>query len=206
MAHSRRQLPEAVATAGSTIPRTVAERVRVVVLDVDGVLTDGGVYMGQSAVNEMVEFKRFDIQDGLGIKLLEADGIRVIWISGRVSRASVARAKELGVELHQDAASRKLAILQNILDRDGIAWREVAMLADDLPDLAIFRRMGLKCAVANAQPEIADEADWVSERRGGHGAVREFARVLLRARGSWDGIVEAWVARTAEMIDPGERR
>lgn len=206
MAHSRRQLPEAVADAAHTIPRAVADRIRLVVFDVDGVLTDAGVYMGRTATGEQVELKRFDIQDGLGIKLLEQDDVRVVLISGRVSQATAVRAEELGIEYHQDAGARKLAILQGILEREGIGWGEAAMLADDLPDLAIFRRMGLKCAVANAQPEVLESADWISERRGGHGAVRELSRALLVARGAWDGIVEAYVARTSEMIDTSEAR
>jgi len=201
MAHSRRQLPEAVASASHTIPSAVAERIRLVVFDVDGVLTDAGVYLGRTATGETVEMKRFDIQDGLGLKLLEEDGLRVVLISGRVSPATAVRAEELDLEVHQDGGSRKLAILQGILEREGIEWSETAMLADDLPDLAIFRRMGLKCAVANAQPEILEEADWISERRGGHGAARELSRTLLVARGSWERIREAYVKRTSRMID-----
>jgi len=204
MAHSRRQLPEAVASASHTIPSAVAERIRLVVFDVDGVLTDAGVYMGRTASGESVELKRFDIQDGLGVKLLEQDDLHVVWISGRVSPATSVRAEELGVEYHQDAGSRKLAILQGILEREGIDWAETAMLADDLPDLAIFRRMGLKCAVSNAQPEILDEADWIASKRGGHGAVREFSRTLLEARGSWARICEAYVERTSRMIETAE--
>jgi len=204
MARSRRQLPEVVAAASGTIPSAIAERIRLVVFDVDGVLTDAGVYMGRTASGESVELKRFDIQDGLGVKLLEQDDIHVVWISGRVSPATAVRAEELGVEYHQDAGSRKLAILQGILEREGIDWAETAMLADDLPDLAIFRRMGLKCAVANAQPELLDEADWVATKRGGHGAVREFSRMLLVLRGSWDRILEAYVERTSRMIETGD--
>jgi len=206
MSRSRRQLPEAVAAAAHTIPAAVAERIRLVVFDVDGVLTDAGVYIGRTATGEQVELKRFDIQDGLGMKLLEQDGVGVVLISGRVSAATAIRAEELGIEYHQDAGSRKLAILQTILEREGIEWGETAMLADDLPDLAVFRRMGLKCAVANAQPEILEAADWVSERRGGHGAVRELARTLLVARGAWERIVDDYVARTSEMIDTSEIR
>ena len=204
MARSRRQLPEAVAAAAHMIPGAVAERIRLLVLDVDGVLTGAGVYIGRTEAGESVELKRFDIQDGLGIKLLEQDDIRVVLISGRVSGATAIRAEELGVEYHQDGGARKLAILKEILERDGIDWSETAMLADDLPDLAIFRRMGLKCAVANAQPEILEAADWIAERRGGHGAVRELCRTLLEARGAWDRIVESYVERTSESIPAPE--
>ena len=204
MARSRRQLPEAVASASYTIPSAVAERIRLVVFDVDGVLTDAGVYVGRTVSGESVELKRFDIQDGLGVKLLEEDDLRVVWISGRVSPATAVRAEELGVEYHQDGGARKLAILQGILEREGIDWTETAMLADDLPDLAVFRRMGLKCAVANAQPEILDEADWTASKPGGRGAGREFARALLQARGTWDRVREAYVERTSRMIETAE--
>lgn len=190
----------------ASIPPSIAERIRLVVFDVDGVLTDAGVYMGRTASGESVELKRFDIQDGLGVKLLESDDIKVVWISGRVSPATAVRAEELRIEYHQDGGSRKLAILQGILQREGVSWEETAMLADDLPDLAIFRRMGLKCAVANAQPEIVEEADWISTKRGGHGAAREFSRALLVSRGSWQRILEGYVARTSEMIDTSESR
>lgn len=204
MPRPRRQLPEVVAAASHTIPSAVAERIRLVVFDVDGVLTDAGVYLGRTASGESVELKRFDIQDGLGVKLLEQDDIHVVWISGRVSPATAVRAEELGIEYHQDAGSRKLAILQGILEREGIDWAETAMLADDLPDLAILRRMGLKCAVANAQPEILEVADWIATKNGGHGAVREFCRTLLELRGSWERVREAYVARTSRMIETGE--
>ncbi len=189
---SHRTLPEGLVSASSTIPGDVARRIRLVVFDVDGVLTDAGVYIGTSD-NEVVELKRFDIQDGLGIKLLEHDGLKVVWISGRTSEATRIRAEELGIECHQDSGARKYAILSAILERDGIAWSEVAMLADDLPDLAIFTDVGLPCAVGNACQEIKDVAQWVSGRRGGHGAARQFCETLLKSRGSWDSVVDRFV-------------
>lgn len=205
MPTSHRQIPEGIVSASKSIPGEVARRIRLVVLDVDGVLTDGGVYQGQTASGESVELKRFDIQDGLGAKLLnEQEGLRVVWVSGRVSSATSVRAEELGIECHQDPGARKMAVIQKILDRYGITWGETAMLADDIPDLAVFTRMGLRAAVANAQPEIMEEAHWIASHRGGHGAVREFCRALMVARGEWDGLVERYVERTSEMIEsPG---
>lgn len=189
---SHRTLPEGLVSASSTIPGEVARRIRLVVFDVDGVLTDAGVYIGTSD-DETVELKRFDVQDGLGIKLLEYDDLKPVFISGRYSAATKIRAAELGVECHQDSGARKYAILSSILERDGIAWSEVAMLADDLPDMAIFTDVGLPCAVGNACEEIIEAAQWVSGRRGGHGAARQFCEALLKARGSWDSVVDRYV-------------
>jgi len=136
--------------------------------------------------------------------LNEREGLRVVWVSGRVSPATSVRAEELGIECYQDPGARKMVVIQKLLDRYGISWGETAMLADDIPDLAVFVRMGLKAAVANAQPEIIHEADWVATNRGGHGAVREFCRALMVARGEWDDLVQRYVERTSEMIEtPG---
>lgn len=194
MSRARRTLSEAVVHAAHTLPGEVARRIRLAVFDVDGVLTDGGVYLGQTGSGESVELKRFDIQDGLGLKLLESAGVRVVLISGRVSPATALRAKELGLEMYQDGGARKLDHLGRVMEREGLDWHEVSMLADDLPDLAVLRRVGLKAAVANARPEVADIADWTARARGGQGAVREFCEALLQARGEWDDAVERYVA------------
>lgn len=193
MTPGRRSIPEGLVSASHTIPAEVARRIRLVVFDVDGVLTDAGVYMGTTASGEFVELKRFDIQDGLGLKLLEKAGIKPVLISGRVSPATSVRASELGLELHQDGGAQKVTHLAAVMAREGVEWGEVAMLGDDLPDLAVLGRVGLRAAVANAQPEVVAVADWVSQARGGHGAVREFCRTLLEARGQWEALVEAYV-------------
>ncbi|MEJ2539335.1 MAG: HAD hydrolase family protein [Gemmatimonadota bacterium] len=195
MTHARRTLSESVVHAAHTIPGEVARRIRLAVFDVDGVLTDTGVYLGATAEGETVELKRFDIQDGLGLKLLEAAGIGVVLISGRVSPATVVRADELGLEMYQDGGARKMVHLSSVMRREGLEWHQVAMLADDLPDLAVLRRVGLKAAVANAQPEVLDIADWTARSRGGHGAAREFCRALLEARGEWETLVEDYVSQ-----------
>jgi 3-deoxy-D-manno-octulosonate 8-phosphate phosphatase (KDO 8-P phosphatase) len=182
--------------SGPTAPGLGAARaraVRVVIFDVDGVLTDAGVYTGVDGEGRSVELKRFDIQDGLGIKLLQRAGIEVALVSGRLSEANRLRAEELQVaEFHQDPDGRKVQLVEGILARTGASWEETAMLADDLPDLAVFRRVGLRAAVANAQPEILALAHWRSSARGGSGAAREFCRALLSARGEWDRLVEEY--------------
>lgn len=194
MATGRRSVPEALVHASHTIPAEVARRIRLAVFDVDGVLTDAGVYLGETAGGEVVELKRFDIQDGLGLKLLDGAGVKVVLISGRVSPATALRGRELGVEVYQDSGAQKMGHLTALMEREGLDWTEVAMLADDLPDLAVLRRVGLKAAVSNAQPEVLAVAEWISDARGGRGAAREFCRALLEARGSWEDTVERYVA------------
>ena len=181
---------------GGEISAEVAARIRLVVFDVDGVLTDAGVYMGRSASGDEVELKRFDIQDGLGIKMLRWAGLDVALVSGRVSDATSMRARELGIdECHQDPGAQKLPVLEDMLERKSLSWDQVAMLADDLPDVPVFSRVGLPAAVANAQPEILELAVWRSRAEGGRGAVREFCRTLLVARGEWDRVVSAYVEK-----------
>lgn len=194
MSPGRRSVSEALVHASHTIPTEVAKRIRLAVFDVDGVLTDAGVYIGETESGETVELKRFDIQDGLGLKLLDSAGIKVVLISGRVSEATTRRGSELGLEVYQDSGAQKMGHLTAVMEADGLDWPEVAMLADDLPDLAVLRRVGLKAAVANAQPEVLAVAEWISEARGGRGAAREFCRAILEARGIWEEIVERYVS------------
>ena len=182
-----------VRPAGGPIPAELAKRVALVVFDVDGVLTDAGVYLGQSSDGDTVELKRFNIQDGLGMKLLGRAGIRVVIVSGRTSAANRVRAGELDIELQEDDAAQKLPVVRRLMEEMGVGWEEVAMLADDVPDLSVFAHVGLKAAVANAVPVVADMADWKSTRPGGHGAAREFCDALLAGRGQLQEVVEAYV-------------
>lgn len=176
------------------IGRELASRIRLVCLDVDGVLTDGGIYLG-AVDGTPLEFKRYDIQDGLGVHFLRAAGLRVAIITGRVSESVRLRAAELEMDdVIQDARARKLPALRALLDRHRIAADEVAFVGDDYPDLGAMRVVGLPVAVANAVPEIRDIAVVRLQRRGGHGAVREFAELLLEARGELAGVVERYVA------------
>lgn len=173
------------------IGRDRARAVRVVVLDVDGVLTDNGVYLGAVA-GERVELKRFHIMDGLGIKMLQWAGLRVVLVSGRESPATTLRADELGVESRQVAGGYKVPLVEEILQESEAGWNDLAVLADDLADLPVMMRAGLPVAVANAAPEVRAESAWVTTREGGDGAVREFAEALLGARGEWSALVDAY--------------
>jgi 3-deoxy-D-manno-octulosonate 8-phosphate phosphatase (KDO 8-P phosphatase) len=186
----------------------LARRIRLVGLDVDGVLTDGGIYLGDVG-GTRIEFKRYDIQDGLGVFLLRQAGLMVSIVTGRVSDSVRLRAEELQVDdLFQDSQARKLPGLRAILDRRGIALEDTAFVGDDLPDLAIMRAVGLPVAVGNAVPEIRDVAVLHLERSGGAGAVREFAELLLKARGQWEDVSESYVATgaTAGLASAAEHR
>ena len=178
--------------SGDIDPR-VAALIRLVVLDVDGVLTDGGVYVGALPGQDAIELKRFDTQDGLGVKMLGWAGIEVAIVSGRVSEATAWRARELGIdECHQQPDARKLPVVQKLLDDRGLGWEAAAMVGDDLADLPILERVALPVAVSNAVPEVHAVSRWTTEAAGGRGAVREFARALLTARGEWDDLVREY--------------
>ena len=182
------------------IEAAAARRVRILGLDVDGVLTDNGIFVGPVA-GETVELKRFDIQDGLGLMLLRLAELPVVWVSGRPSEATTLRARELRVEaLLQVPGPKKLEAFEEVLETRGIAWEEVAFVADDLADLKIMRRVGLPIAVANAVEEVKAVAQYVTRAGGGHGAVREVVEALLRARGEWAGILERYFTEPVARV------
>jgi 3-deoxy-D-manno-octulosonate 8-phosphate phosphatase (KDO 8-P phosphatase) len=180
----------------------VARRIRIVGLDVDGVMTDGGIFLG-SVGESPHEFKRYDIQDGLGIHFLRRAGLRVAFVTGRVSESVRLRARELEIEdVAQDAAAQKLPAFLNMLDRYGLQPSEAAFIGDDFPDLPILRVVGLPVAVANATPEIRAVCSLRLSRAGGGGAVREFAELLLKARGEWKSVSDAYVAERSRRGTP----
>jgi 3-deoxy-D-manno-octulosonate 8-phosphate phosphatase (KDO 8-P phosphatase) len=179
------------------IDPVVARRIRLLALDVDGVLTDNGIYVGPID-GQAVELKRFDIQDGLGQVLLRTAEIPVVWVSGRHSEATAVRARELRVkEVLQVAGPRKVEALGALLERWGIAWADTAFVGDDLADLPVLRRVGLPVAVANAVEEVKAVAAYVTRARGGHGAVREVVEALLKARGVWGELLERYFTEPA---------
>lgn len=180
------------------VDAAMAARIRLVCFDVDGVLTDGGIVLGDVA-GARVELKTYDIQDGLGIAMLRQAGLLTAIITGRESESVALRARELQVdELVQDRHARKVPALRSLLERRGIDWQEVAFVGDDLPDLGVMRLVGLPVCVANGAPEARRAASVQLTRSGGAGAVREFCEILLRARGEWDRQVEAYVASRSE--------
>jgi 3-deoxy-D-manno-octulosonate 8-phosphate phosphatase (KDO 8-P phosphatase) len=183
------------------IDAVAARRIRLVGLDVDGVLTDGGIYLGASD-GVPVELKRYHIQDGLGIRFLRDAGIVVAIVTGRVSDSVRLRAEELGVrDVIQDPHARKLPAFLSILERHGIEPAEAAFIGDDYPDLSILRVVGMPVAVENAVDDVKEIARVRLKRAGGDGAVREFTELLLRARGEWRAIVERYVAERSAAAE-----
>jgi 3-deoxy-D-manno-octulosonate 8-phosphate phosphatase (KDO 8-P phosphatase) len=182
----------------------LARRLKLVGFDVDGVLTDGGIYVGQSA-DHPVEFKRFHIQDGLGVKFLRQAGLVVVLASARRSEATDLRARELKVdEIVQD--NPKLAAFATILARRAVEWDECAFVGDDLPDLPLLARVALPIAVANAVPEVKAAAAIVTRRSGGDGAVREVAETILKARHVWDDLVQQYLQERGDVEAPPSHR
>ncbi len=182
-----------------TLDRALAQRIRLVGLDVDGVLTDGGIYLGDVG-GARVELKRFDIQDGLGVRFLRMAGIKVVMLTGRVSESVRLRAAEIGADdVSQDTAARKLPAFEGMLAKHHCSADEAAFVGDDFPDLAILRVVALPVAVGNAVAEVRAAAKLQLTREGGRGAVRELAELLLGARGEWDDVVERYVAERSAM-------
>lgn len=189
--------------AAADISQTLAKSIRLVVLDVDGVLTDGGIYLG-AVDGKPLEFKRYDIQDGLGIYLLQKGGLRVAIITGRVSESVRLRAAELNIsDLAQDPDAQKLPAFLAMCDRHGIKPSEAAFIGDDFPDMAVLRLVGLPVAVGNAVPEVKAVCKLQLTREGGRGAVREFCEALLRARGDWESVTGRYVEeRSLPLAEP----
>jgi 3-deoxy-D-manno-octulosonate 8-phosphate phosphatase (KDO 8-P phosphatase) len=184
------------------IDPAVARSIRIVGIDVDGVLTDGGIYLG-AVDGAALEFKRYDIHDGLGIYFLRQAGLKVAVITGRVSESVRLRCTELGVdELVQDPRVLKLPAFHGILRRLGITPAEAAFIGDDFPDMSVLRTVALSVAVANAVPEVRDACQVRLTRSGGRGAVREFAELLLRGRGEWETLCERYVLERSRVPEP----
>ncbi|MEJ6021373.1 KdsC family phosphatase [Ramlibacter sp. PS4R-6] len=165
-----------------------AQGVRVAFFDVDGVLTDGGLYLGEAGE----PLKRFNILDGLGLKLIAQVGITPVVITGRDSPALRARVAALGIVHAHYGAEQKLAKAEDTLKQLGAGWREAAGMGDDWPDLPVLRRCAFACAPANAHAEVKAIAHHVTAATGGHGAAREFCDLLLVASGKYAGLLEGY--------------
>ncbi|MEO2157739.1 MAG: HAD hydrolase family protein [bacterium] len=161
------------------------------ILDVDGVLTNGGIVTGSTDEGVLLELKIFNSQDGLGLRLVRNCGIELAIVSGRESMATKYRAKELGIsECHQDPSGIKLPIVEQILLQKDYGWNSVCMIGDDLVDLPILQKAALPVAVANAVPEIKDVCKLITDSPGGSGAVREVCEWLIKARDQWDKVLD----------------
>ena len=175
------------------------KRIKLLAMDVDGVLTDGSMIFGPTG-----DIKVFHVLDGLGIDLAMRAGLRIAWITGNTSAAVAERARSLGVtELYQGQRD-KSAALRGIAERNSVALEEVAYIGDDLNDLPALEAAGAAFAVANAAPEVRAAADFVTERSGGRGAVREAIEMILKAQGYWDDGIRAFLDMLREQQEKGE--
>jgi len=162
------------------------KRIKLLLLDVDGVLTDGGIIYNDNGS----EIKVFNVKDGLGMRLLMEAGIHLGIVTGRRSNALYGRCKDLGINLIYDGVGNKIDVLDELLDQTGVSAEEVAFIGDDLPDLALMKIIGLSIAVGDAHKSILDNADMVTSAKGGQGAVREVCETILKAKGLWENILE----------------
>ena len=161
------------------------KKIELLVLDVDGVLTDGSI----SYTSDGVEIKRFHVRDGSGLKFWHLAGKRSAILSGRSSAAVEIRAAELGISTVLQGRSEKLPAFETILRELGLTADRVCAVGDDLPDLPVLRGAGVGVAVADACPELRNAADFVTAAPGGRGAVREAIEWLLKLQGLWDGVL-----------------
>jgi 3-deoxy-D-manno-octulosonate 8-phosphate phosphatase (KDO 8-P phosphatase) len=155
---------------------------RLVAFDVDGVLTDGGLYLSDSGE----EFKRFNSLDGHGLKMLKASGVELAIITGRTSKCVELRARNLGITRLYQGVEDKLAVMQSLLVDMNLAPEAAAFMGDDVVDLPVLRRVGLALSVPAAPQMVRDHAHYVSQREAGYGAVREVCELILGAQGTLD--------------------
>jgi 3-deoxy-D-manno-octulosonate 8-phosphate phosphatase (KDO 8-P phosphatase) len=169
----------------------VATRCRPIELllsDVDGVLTDGGVIFD----NQGIEIKRFHIRDGLGVKIWQRSGHRFGIVTGRASHIVQLRAVELAIDLVRQGVDDKLQAVKQIIAEHGLKPEQVCFVGDDLPDLPVLRYIGLAVAVGDGSEDLQRVAHYVTKAHGGHGAVREVIELVLKAQGRWDDLVKKY--------------
>ena len=162
--------------------------IKLLILDVDGVLTDGKIIYTDSGE----EIKRFDAKDGHGLKLLMRSGIGVALLTGRKSKAIVHRARDLGIEHVYQKAIDKSAVYSKILTKSTLLDKNVAFVGDDLVDIPVLKKVGFSAAVPDAVPEVKEIVDYVTSKNGGEGAVREICELLLKAQNKWKKVTEKY--------------
>jgi len=167
-----------------------AKQISVLLMDVDGTLTDGSVTLASTPDNHALEVKTFDAHDGQGLTLAVTAGLRTGVITGRSSAALRRRCKELDIEFVYEKQGHKIAAYEDVLRKTGAKESEVAFLGDDLPDLTVMRRVGLSVAVANAAPEVRRAADYRTKAPGGKGAAREVVELILKSKGVWEEMID----------------
>jgi len=161
------------------------EKIKILLLDVDGVMTDGSIIYNDSGN----EIKSFCVKDGLGIRLLMNAGIKTGVVTGRSSEALHHRCKNLRIEYIFDGILNKVKILDKIIEMTGIQASEIAYMGDDLPDIPIMRGVGIPIAVADAHESVIETACIVTSAKGGNGAIREVCEAILKAQGQWESVL-----------------
>jgi 3-deoxy-D-manno-octulosonate 8-phosphate phosphatase (KDO 8-P phosphatase) len=174
-----------------------ARKIKLILMDVDGVLTDGTLFYIPDSHDKPVEFKGFNTQDGLGFHFCNSVGIKTGVISGRESMAVVERARILKMTYVFQGHLEKESIWEQVLKDANLQDNEAAFIGDDFTDFPLMQRSGLGCAVANARPEVRAAAHFVASRNGGDGAVREVMEVILRAQNHWGGILDKYKLKAA---------
>ena len=171
-----------------------AARIRLLLMDVDGVLTDGRLITVPGPGGKMIETKAFDSQDGIALQWLNWHGVQTGVISGRMSPATEERARQVRMTYVYQGHIEKIPVLDEIFTKSGVPLADIAYVGDDLTDVVVMRRVGLAIATANARAEVKRVAHYVTEAVGGAGAVREVIEMLLRAQGHWADILRKYEA------------
>jgi 3-deoxy-D-manno-octulosonate 8-phosphate phosphatase (KDO 8-P phosphatase) len=182
-----------LARRGKKIPIKLARRakqIQVLLMDVDGTLTDGSVILLSQTDGSALEIKNFDAHDGQGLTLAVTAGLRTGVITGRSSPALRRRCKELDIEFVYEKQGHKIAAYEDVLRKAGVKESEVAFLGDDLPDLTIMKRVGLAVAVGNATLDVKRGAHYTTKATGGKGAARELVELILKSKGIWEEMIE----------------
>jgi 3-deoxy-D-manno-octulosonate 8-phosphate phosphatase (KDO 8-P phosphatase) len=167
-----------------------AAQIKVLLMDVDGTMTDGGVTLLSQTDGSALEIKTFDAHDGQGLTLAHTAGLRTGCITGRESAALLRRAHEMKMEFIYMRQPLKMPAYGEILEKAGVSDSAVAYIGDDLPDIPLMRRAGLAVAVGNAVPEVKDAAHYTTKALAGHGAVRETVELILKCKGIWDAMID----------------
>jgi 3-deoxy-D-manno-octulosonate 8-phosphate phosphatase (KDO 8-P phosphatase) len=166
-----------------------AARIRLLLMDVDGVMTDGTYWNVPDGQGGLAEIKAFDSQDGIAFQWLRRFGIQAGVISGRVSVATEERARSAGFAYVYQGHTEKIPLLEEILEKAQVPAEQVGYVGDDFTDVVVMHRVGLGVATANAKPEVKAEAHWVTPSPGGHGALRDVVELVLKAQGRWEEIL-----------------
>jgi 3-deoxy-D-manno-octulosonate 8-phosphate phosphatase (KDO 8-P phosphatase) len=194
MADSRRLIAEGLMMALSARRlRARARKIKLLLMDVDGVMTDGRIYHVPRSQSGLVETKTFHSRDGLGIRLAHAAGLKTGIISGRGSPVVDHRAKELGIHFVQQGALEKLTPYRKILRAAGLRDEQVCFVGDDIVDLPILKRVGLAVGVGDAHPLLRRHVHYITKQPGGRGAVREVIELILMAQGKWNAVLRRYL-------------